>query len=125
VVDGDVVHSGATLLANVGGNRFRGGAFELLPHSVLDDGLLDVCVIGGEHRAADMLALTRSGAHVGVPGVVYARGRKVRIERVDDRPLWFEHDGEVVDPPRGSYTLTAVSSAVPVIAAPDAGLAAA
>lgn len=117
VVDGDVVHSGPTMLANVGGGRYRGGVYELLPHTVLDDGLLDVCVVGGEHGTREMLALTPTGAHVDAPGVVYARGRRVRVERLDGHPLWFEHDGEVRSGLR-AVTLEAVPRAVPVVAAP-------
>jgi diacylglycerol kinase (ATP) len=125
LVDGLIVHSGPTMLANVGGSRFRGGAYELLPHSRMDDGLLDVCVIGAEHSTLEMLRLTQTGAHVDVPGVVYARGHRIRVERLDGHPLWFEHDGEVLASPRGSYTLTTVPSAVSMIAAPSAAVAAA
>jgi diacylglycerol kinase (ATP) len=114
-VDGRLVHSGPALLVNVGGSRFRGGHFELLPRSVPDDGLLDVCVLGGEHSAAEMMELTRTGAHLARPGVVYERGRQVRIERTDGQPLWFEHDGEVLPRDRSEYTVEVVPSAVPVL----------
>lgn len=115
-VDGRAVHSGPTLLANVGGSRYRGGYFELLPSSVPDDGLLDVCVLGGEHSAAEMMELTRTGAHVSSPGVVYERGRRVTVERTDGQPLWFEHDGEVLPLGPTEYTIDVVPSAVPVLA---------
>lgn len=117
LVDGRVVHSGPTLLANVGGSRYRGGYFELLPHSVPDDGLLDVCVIGAERDPAEMMRLTKTGAHVSCPGVVYERGRRVRIERTDGRPLWFEHDGEVLPHGASGFTLDVVAGAVPMLAA--------
>jgi diacylglycerol kinase (ATP) len=123
-VDGRVVHSGPTLLANVGGSRHRGGHFELLPRSSQDDGLLDVCVLGGEHSPAAMLELARTGAHVDVPGVVYERGRSVRVERTDGRPLWFEHDGEVLPLQRSGYTVDVVPSAVRVLCAESRALAA-
>jgi diacylglycerol kinase (ATP) len=125
LVDGVMVHSGPTMLANVGGSRYRGGVFELLPHSDLSDGLLDVCVLGAEHDLAEMLTLSRTGAHVDVPGVVYARGSRIRLERTDGRPLWFEHDGEVVRSARSAFTLTTVPAAIRVVAAPDAIAAAA
>jgi len=118
-VDGRVVHSGPTLLVNVGGSRYRGGYFELLPHSLLDDGLLDVCVLGGEHSPAEMMELTRTGAHLSRPGVVYERGRRVRIERTDGQPLWFEHDGEVLPPGPSEYTVDIVPAAAPVLATPS------
>jgi diacylglycerol kinase (ATP) len=119
LVDGKMVHSGSTFVVNVGGSRYRGGEYALLPNSAMDDGLLDVCVIGGEHPAVDVLALVRTGEHLDLPGVVYARGRQARVERTDDRPLWFEHDGEVLSAPRRGYTLTVLPGAV-AVAAPDA-----
>jgi diacylglycerol kinase (ATP) len=115
LVDGRVVHSGPTLLANVGGSRYRGHYFELLPKSVPDDGLLDVCVLGGEHSPVEMMELTRTGAHLSVPGVVYERGRRVTIERTDGRPLWFEHDGEVLPLGPSEYTVDVVPRAIPVL----------
>jgi diacylglycerol kinase (ATP) len=94
-VDGVVVHAGPTVLANVGGGRYRGGTYQVLPHSMLDDGLLDVCVIGSELAPVKVPELTRTGAHLRHPGVVYARGREVSVERTDGRPITFEHDGEL------------------------------
>jgi len=121
VVDGVQVHRGPTLLANVGGSRYRGGQYEVLPLSILDDGLLDVCVIGAEHPPAEVLTLTRTAAHLTRPGVVYARGRRVTIERTDGRPVWFEHDGEVLLDAGDSFTLEVVPAAVAVLAGPAAG----
>lgn len=117
LVDGVEIHSGPTLVANIGGSRYRGGNIELLPHTSLDDGLLDVCVVGGELSVAEILPRTRTGTHLAVPGVVYARGRTITVASTDDRPLWFEHDGEVLPRDRTSYTLTAVPAAVPMLTA--------
>lgn len=93
-VDGSVVHEGPTVLANVGGGRYRGGRYLVLPDSLLDDGLLDVCVIGGGVAAADVPELTLTAAHMGIPDTVYARGRTITVERTDGRRLPLEHDGE-------------------------------
>jgi diacylglycerol kinase (ATP) len=62
-----------------------------------------------------MMELTRTGAHLSVPGVVYERGRRVTIERTDGRPLWFEHDGEVLPLGPSEYTVDVVPRAVPVL----------
>jgi diacylglycerol kinase (ATP) len=123
-VDGRIVHSGLTLLANVGGSRFRGGHFELLPHSEPDDGLLDVCVLDGELSLTEMMELTQTGTHLSRPGVVYERGRQVRIERTDGQPLWFEHDGEVLPLGPAEYTVDLVPAAVPVLTTTPVTLAA-
>jgi diacylglycerol kinase (ATP) len=93
-VDGRVVHAGPTLLANVGGGRYRGGQYLLLPDSLLDDGLLDVCVIGGGIAATEVPALALTASHLDHPATVYARGRRITVERTDGRRLPLEHDGE-------------------------------
>lgn len=118
-VDGTVIHSGPTVLANVGGGRHRGGRFQVLPRSVLDDGLLDVCVIGGA-LLAELPGVTLDGGHVGRAGVAYARGRCITVERTDGLPLSFEHDGEVLIGSATRYTLDVLPGVVPVLAPADA-----
>ncbi|BAJ28555.1 MULTISPECIES: diacylglycerol kinase family protein [Kitasatospora] len=114
LVDGTVVHQGPTVLANVGGGQHRGGRYRVLPHSELDDGLLDVCVIGAEVDPADVPALTERAEHLELPGVVYARGRRITVERLDGRPLVFEHDGELQPPHWSSMTLGVLPGVLPV-----------
>ncbi|MGX4732106.1 diacylglycerol/lipid kinase family protein [Kitasatospora griseola] len=116
LVDGTVVHDGAAVLANVGGGRYRGGQFKVLPHSVLDDGLLDVCVVGGDLDPRELPGLTARGDHVGRPEVVYARGRRIVIERTDGSPLTFEHDGELVRTSASRYTIEVLPNVLPVLA---------
>ncbi|MDH6110610.1 diacylglycerol kinase (ATP) [Kitasatospora sp. MAP12-15] len=117
-VDGVVLHEGDTVLANVGGGRYRGGQYLVLPHSELDDGLLDVCVIGAEVHPANVPELTREARHLNLPGVAYGRGRRIVVERLDGRPLCFEHDGELQEPRWGSMTLEVLPGALPVWGAP-------
>lgn len=114
-VDGVEVHKGLTMLANVGGSRYRGGQFVALPHSVVDDGLLDVCVISGDHDPAEMLRLARAGLHLTRSGVTYARGRTITLERTDGKPVRFEHDGEVLPGGGTRFTLEVLPNAVPML----------
>lgn len=115
VVDGVVVHEGRTVFANVGGGPHRAWHYLLLPHSVLDDGLLDVCVADHTVRFADLLGMMREGRHVGAPGVFYGRGRRVVIERDDGGPLSFEHDGELVAGAGSRVTVQVLPRALPVL----------
>ncbi|WP_018386579.1 diacylglycerol/lipid kinase family protein [Wenjunlia vitaminophila] len=119
-VDGRTVHEGTVILANVGGGRYRGGQFKVLPHSVLDDGLLDVCVIGGELSLRDLPGLTRDGSHVHRPEVVYARGRSIVLERTDGNPLTFEYDGELQTGSAQRHTVEVMPGVLPVLAPPAA-----
>ncbi|MET8579938.1 diacylglycerol kinase family protein [Streptomyces collinus] len=113
-VDGRVVHEGPTVLANVGGGPYRGGRFQVLPDSLLDDGLLDVCVIGDGIAAADVPGLTLNAAHMDHRATVYARGRSITVERTDGRRLPLEHDGEYQHGIGASATFEVLPGALPV-----------
>lgn len=96
-VDGEPLHDGVASLVTVGGVRsFGRGMFKLLPRSVVDDGLLDVCVVEADtpEEIAQLAALVPSGAHVDQPGVRYRQGREVTVARIDGQPLAVEHDGD-------------------------------
>ncbi|MEW2621467.1 diacylglycerol kinase family protein [Streptomyces sp. NPDC048106] len=113
-VDGRIVHEGPTVLANVGGGPYRGGRFQVLPDSLLDDGLLDVCVIGGGVPAAEVPELTLNAAHMTHPATVYARGRRITVERTDGRRLPLEHDGEYQHGIGAAATFEVLPGALPV-----------
>lgn len=117
-VDGVLLAEGPVSLVAVGGARHRSGTFQLLPRSVLDDGLLDVCVIRGVDAAGfiEMAGAVVAGEHVGLPQVAYGQGRSVTIDRTDGEPLPFEHDGDVWPMPERSVTVEVVAPAVPMLA---------
>ncbi|GHE16150.1 diacylglycerol/lipid kinase family protein [Streptomyces alanosinicus] len=119
LVDGVVVHSGKTVVANVGGSRYRAGVLEMLPHSVRDDGLLDVCVLDPSTPPQEALRLMRTGRHVQAAGTTYAQGRSITLERLDGMPLHFEHDGEVVPSDLTSITVDVLPHAMSVLASHD------
>ena len=120
VLDGEVLVEGPVSLVAVGGARHRSGTFQLLPRSVLDDGLLDVCVIGGVGAAGfvELAGDVVAGEHLGHPEVAYGQGRSVRIQRSDGAPLVFEHDGDVW-PVDDAAVEVAVSGSVKVLAPRD------
>lgn len=117
-VDGAPMYEGPLAQLTVGGvRRFMGAGLELLPHSKLDDGLLDACIVTRIDPATfgELVADMRTGAHLERPDVVYAQGRRLTIERTDGELLEYEHDGDP-RPDRASLTLEIVPAAVPVAA---------
>ncbi|MEV0600164.1 diacylglycerol kinase family protein [Streptomyces sp. NPDC050315] len=119
-VDGTVLAEGPTVLAGVGGGRYRAGQYLLLPRSEPDDGLLDVCVVGGRTDPARIPELTRDGSHLDLPGTAYGRGRRIVLERLDGERLVLEHDGELRDRIGTTATFDVLPGALPVWAAPRA-----
>ena len=100
-VNGELLVEGRLLLVALGGARHRGGSFELLPGSVLDDGLFDVCAIKmtSSARLGELLLAVAAGMHLKEPEVTSAKGRTVTIEAIGDQPVPVEFDGDVVNGP--------------------------
>jgi diacylglycerol kinase (ATP) len=120
-VDGQIIHDGPVSLAAVGGGRFRAYAFQFLPHSVLDDGELDVCVIDALVGSAvsEVADLVPAGRHLSRPEVTYRRGQRVSLERTDGHPLVAEFDGEVWAVPGSTLTVDLVAGALPALGRRD------
>jgi diacylglycerol kinase (ATP) len=94
-VDGVCVHDGPLGMVVVANGRYHAGGMELAPSASLDDGRLDVLLIGAISRfrlLGSLLPRVYFGAHVGQPGVRQFVGRNVRI--MASQPLRFEVDGE-------------------------------
>lgn len=118
ILDGEVLTEGPVSLVAVGGARHRAGTFELLPRSVLDDGLLDVCVIGGVDATGfiELAGAVTAGEHIGLPGVDYGQGRCVTIERTDGGWLPLECGGDVWPAEERSITIEVVAPGVSMLA---------
>lgn len=117
-LDGTLLTDAPVSLVAVGGARHRAGTFELLPRSVLDDGLLDVCVIGGldADGFVELAGAVVAGDHIGRPGVDYGQGRSVTIERSDGEALALECDGDTWPAAERSVTIEVAGLAVAMLA---------
>lgn len=119
-VDGRTLYEGRIVETIVGGFRYRGGLLQLVPDSVVDDGLLDITVVTA---AVDMNAFARAALHgrvYDVPGIRSGRGARLSVERLDGQPLLFEHDGEVMPQVTASCALQVLPAALRVLSATDA-----
>ncbi len=85
------------LLIAIGNGRCAGGSFYLTPDAVIDDGMLDVCVIedASVPRILFLMPLVMMGRHRNVKEVSFLHARdQILIESED---TFFVHaDGEVV-----------------------------
>jgi YegS/Rv2252/BmrU family lipid kinase len=83
------------LLATVANGRCQGGGFWLTPDALLDDGLLDVCLVEPLRPDQVFTYLPRAmrGAHTGLRKVHMARAAAVEVEY--STPALVVTDGEV------------------------------
>jgi YegS/Rv2252/BmrU family lipid kinase len=85
-----------TLLAAFANTSTYGGGMRIAPHAKIDDGLLDVCVVGGvdPFKLFCMFPTVYSGKHLGIKEVSYFTAARVQVET--EHPLDVYADGEFV-----------------------------
>jgi len=85
-----------TLIA-VGNGRYVGGGVHMLPQAHIDDGLLDVCILG-ETTKSDMLKTLPAvylGRHLSHPKCRYLKTKELLINPIcENRPVYAQLDGE-------------------------------
>lgn len=99
-VDGNEREIEAWLLA-VGNGRCYAGGMMITPDAELDDGQLDVCVVGPVSRPDFLWSFPKvfRGTHVHHPAVQMQRGREVVIESLDASvPIELYGSGERIGP---------------------------
>jgi len=119
-VDGTEFFEGPAALVAVANGRFFGGGMMIAPRAVLDDGLLDVVVLGDLGKV-EFLSLSRfiySGRHLDRPKIGTARGTQVEV--ASEAEALIDLDGEQVGrlPLRASVLRAAIRLLVPGPTAP-------
>lgn len=85
-----------TLLAAFANTSTFGDGMKIAPQAKMDDGLLDICVVGGvdPFKLFCMFPTVYSGKHLGIREVEYFHSPRVRVET--EHPLDVYADGEYV-----------------------------
>jgi diacylglycerol kinase (ATP) len=85
-----------TMLAAFANTAIYGGGMKIAPHAQMDDGQLDVCVIGGvdPFKLACMFPTVYFGRHLRIREVDYFQAARLRVET--ETPLDIYADGEYV-----------------------------
>jgi len=92
----DIRSDRPTLLAAFANAPVYGGGMKIAPRALMDDGLLDVCVVGGvdPFKLFCLFPTVYAGRHLGIREVEYFQSARVRVETV--HPLDVYADGEYV-----------------------------
>ncbi|HYM75497.1 MAG TPA: diacylglycerol kinase family protein [Candidatus Dormibacteraeota bacterium] len=85
-----------TLIAAFANTPLYGGGMKVAPRAKMDDGLLDVCIVGAVRplRLLRLFPTVYSGNHLKVREVEYFPASRVRVET--ERPMDVYADGEYV-----------------------------
>ncbi|MGA9545632.1 MAG: diacylglycerol kinase family protein [Candidatus Sulfotelmatobacter sp.] len=85
-----------TILAAFANTSTYGGGMRIAPRALMDDGRLDVCVIGGvdPFKLACLFPTVYFGRHLGIREVEYFQAARVRVET--EMPFEVYADGEYV-----------------------------
>ena len=113
VIDG-VLHDQRAMLVAVANTTSYGGGMKVVPSALLDDGELDVLVLGEVSKATFLRVFPRvfSGRHVTHPAVRIVRGRRVELQAAG---IVAYADGERIGPlPR---TVEVVPAALRIVGA--------
>ena len=106
------------MLVEVGSGRWTGGGMRVLPGAVMNDGLLDVCIVEALSKAAFLRAFPRVfiGSHTTHPKVRMRTGTRVQVEA--DRRVLVYADGELIGALPAIFEIH--PGALPVVVGPAA-----
>jgi len=85
-----------TTLAAFANTPVYGGGMKIAPRAKMDDGLLDICVVGGvdSFKLFCMFPTVYGGGHLKIAEVSYSQAERVRVET--EHPMDIYADGEFV-----------------------------
>jgi diacylglycerol kinase (ATP) len=106
------------MLVEVGSGRWTGGGMRVLPDAVMNDGLLDLCIVHALSKTAFLRAFPRvfTGSHTTHPKVTMRTGARVEVEA--NRRVLVYADGELVGPLPAIFEVR--PGTLPVVVGPDA-----
>ena len=111
---------GSLFMLATGNTHTYGGYLKITPDALVDDGLLDVCLVPSvsRWRVLQVLPKVFSGRHVTHPVVSMHRTRRLEIEA--DEPIWVWADGEPLC--QTPATIDLIPGALSVLVPPGSGV---
>ena len=110
---------GAVFLVATGNTHRYGGRMKVTPSAIVDDGLLDICLVRPVPRleVLRMIPKTFYGGHVDHPAVSIYQTRRLEID--SQEPLWLWADGEPIT--QTPATIEVVPGGLSVLVPPPEG----
>ncbi|HRA46717.1 MAG TPA: diacylglycerol kinase family lipid kinase [Thermomicrobiales bacterium] len=104
VADGETITTKGVFV-QIANAQYMGGGFHFAPMAEMDDGLLDLCIVGDFSKAELLRQIpgVYRGKHVGHPKFTHKRAASIRIE--PDRRADVQLDGEVLAPAPVTFTV--------------------
>jgi YegS/Rv2252/BmrU family lipid kinase len=97
-VDGNIAYHGLLVSVVAANGRYFGGGMKVAPRAEVDDGMLDILILGDFTRAQLVTQVWKiyPGIHVSHRKVAWLRGRTVDVEV--ETPTHLDLDGELLGP---------------------------
>ena len=94
--DGQEIHSKILFIA-ISNGKIYGGRFKITPEAILDDGLLEVCVVEemGRFKYLSIIPKVFKGTHASIKGVNFYRAKEVIIQ--SSETILAQVSGEVIE----------------------------
>lgn len=103
-LNGQKIHSKILFIA-IGNGKFYGGRFKITPRAILDDGLLEICLVEemGRFKYLSIIPKVFKGTHASIKGISFYRAKEVVIE--SSETILAQVSGEVIEGQK-KFTIT-------------------
>lgn len=93
------------LFIAISNGKIYGGRFKITPEAILDDGLLEICLVEemGRFKYLSIIPKVFKGAHGGIKGVSFYRAKEIIIQ--SSEPILAQVSGEVIEDQK-KFTIT-------------------
>jgi len=111
--DGQEIHSKILFIA-ISNGKIYGGRFNITPEAILDDGLLEICVVEemGRFKYLSIIPKVFKGTHASIKGINFYRAKEVVIQ--SSEPVLAQVSGEVIEGQK-EFTITLLPKSLKLI----------
>jgi len=111
--DGQEIHSKILFIA-ISNGKIYGGRFNITPEAILDDGLLEICLVEemGRFKYLSIIPKVFKGTHASIKGINFYRAKEVVIQ--SSEPVLAQVSGEVIEGQK-NYIITLLPKSLKLI----------